>query len=143
MLLDFFCFKNRHFWAGANLLQITLYLFLFVVLSPILKLNILRCKGATATEYGLVFGIFELTVFLVSPVVGRFLPWVGATRAFCLGIFITGSMCVLFGLLNYIQVTSANHSKSLTRVLGDDRVQGGSNSIKKLKVIYKLGNLCI
>ena len=21
MLLDFFCFKNRHFWAGANLLQ--------------------------------------------------------------------------------------------------------------------------
>ena len=31
-------------------------------------------KGATATQYGLVFGIFELTVFVVSPVIGKFLP---------------------------------------------------------------------
>ena len=31
-------------------------------------------KGATATQYGLVFGIFELTVFIVSPLMGRFLP---------------------------------------------------------------------
>ena len=30
-------------------------------------------KGATASQYGLVFGVFELTVFLVSPVVGRLL----------------------------------------------------------------------
>ena len=28
-------------------------------------------KGASATQYGLVFGMFELTVFLVSPVVAR------------------------------------------------------------------------
>ena len=27
-------------------------------------------KGASATEYGLVFGIFELTVFIVSPFIG-------------------------------------------------------------------------
>ena len=31
-------------------------------------------KGASATEYGLVFGIFELTVFIVSPFVGKMLP---------------------------------------------------------------------
>ena len=31
-------------------------------------------KGASATEYGLVFGIFELTVFIVSPFVGKILP---------------------------------------------------------------------
>ena len=31
-------------------------------------------KGATATQYGLVFGIFELTVFLVSPFIGKILP---------------------------------------------------------------------
>ena len=28
-------------------------------------------KGATATEYGLVFGIFELMVFIVSPLLGK------------------------------------------------------------------------
>ena len=31
-------------------------------------------KGATAAQYGLVFGIFELTVFIVSPVIGKLLP---------------------------------------------------------------------
>ena len=31
-------------------------------------------KGASATEYGLVFGIFELTVFIVSPFIGKILP---------------------------------------------------------------------
>jgi hypothetical protein len=28
-------------------------------------------KGATATEYGLVFGIFELVVFFISPIYGQ------------------------------------------------------------------------
>lgn len=28
-------------------------------------------KGATATEYGLVFGIFELVVFIISPIYGQ------------------------------------------------------------------------
>ncbi len=27
-------------------------------------------KGATATEYGLVFGVFELVVFLACPLIG-------------------------------------------------------------------------
>ena len=31
-------------------------------------------KGASATQYGLVFGIFELTVFIVSPIMGKLLP---------------------------------------------------------------------
>lgn len=29
-------------------------------------------KGATATEYGLVFGIFELVIFLTAPIFGQF-----------------------------------------------------------------------
>ena len=57
-------------------------------------------KGASATEYGLVFGIFELTVFIVSPIVGKFLPRIGVGRAFSGGITITGLMCVAFGFLN-------------------------------------------
>lgn len=29
-------------------------------------------KGATATEYGLVFGIFEFVIFLTSPIFGKY-----------------------------------------------------------------------
>ena len=39
-------------------------------------------KGASATEYGLVFGIFELTVFIVSPFVGKMLPKVRISTIF-------------------------------------------------------------
>ena len=59
-------------------------------------------KGASATEYGLVFGIFELTVFIVSPIVGKFLPQMGIKRSFCCGISITGAMCIGFGFLDRI-----------------------------------------
>jgi len=59
-------------------------------------------KGASATEYGLVFGIFELTVFIVSPIIGKYLPRIGIDRAFIGGISITGLMCVAFGFLNRV-----------------------------------------
>ncbi|CAG7829177.1 unnamed protein product, partial [Allacma fusca] len=29
-------------------------------------------KGATATEFGLVFGVFELVVFITSPIYGKY-----------------------------------------------------------------------
>lgn len=59
-------------------------------------------KGASGTEYGLVFGIFELTVFIVSPVIGKYLPRIGISRGFSGGISTTGLMCVAFGFLNRI-----------------------------------------
>ena len=59
-------------------------------------------KGATATEYGLVFGIFELTVFIVSPIIGKYLPRIGIHRSFSGGIAVTGSMLVVFGFLDRI-----------------------------------------
>lgn len=64
-------------------------------------------KGATATEYGFVFGIFELTVFLASPFYGRFLSAIGPSFLFSAGIFTTGTTCILFGLLDKVFLTSA------------------------------------
>jgi hypothetical protein len=51
-----------------------------------------------------VFGVFELVVFLTSPIFGYLLPRVGVTQAFTFGIATTGTMCISFGFLNYIQV---------------------------------------
>ncbi|RXG59967.1 MFS-type transporter SLC18B1 [Armadillidium vulgare] len=64
-------------------------------------------KGASATEYGFVFGVFELTVFLASPFYGRFLTAIGPSFLFSAGIFTTGTTCILFGLLDKVFLTSA------------------------------------
>uniref|UniRef100_A0A0P4WD93 Major facilitator superfamily (MFS) profile domain-containing protein n=1 Tax=Scylla olivacea TaxID=85551 RepID=A0A0P4WD93_SCYOL len=64
-------------------------------------------KGATASQYGLVFGVFELTVFLVSPVYGRFMTRWGAKFINNSGIFTVSVMCILFGFLDRINDTDA------------------------------------
>lgn len=60
-------------------------------------------KGATATEYGLVFGIFELVVFLISPVYGKHLNRIGPKYLFNGGIFTTGICAILFGFLDRVE----------------------------------------
>jgi len=64
-------------------------------------------KGADAFSYGLVFGVFELVVFLVSPVVGKAVPIFGPSKCFSTGVFVTGLMCSAFGLLDKIQEPEA------------------------------------
>uniref|UniRef100_U5EU51 Putative chromaffin granule amine transporter n=1 Tax=Corethrella appendiculata TaxID=1370023 RepID=U5EU51_9DIPT len=59
-------------------------------------------KGATATEYGLVFGVFELIVFILSPVYGQFINQIGPKLLFNAGIFTTSSSIIVFGLLDKI-----------------------------------------
>lgn len=54
-------------------------------------------KGCTATEYGLVFGIFELIVFVISPVYGQHLNKIGPKVTFNGGIYTTGICAILFG----------------------------------------------
>jgi len=59
-------------------------------------------KGASAAEYGLVFGVFELIVFIVSPLYGHFLHKIGPKLMFNGGIFTTGTCAILFGLLDRV-----------------------------------------
>ncbi|KAK7864826.1 hypothetical protein R5R35_012484 [Gryllus longicercus] len=59
-------------------------------------------KGATATEYGLVFGIFELVSFFSSPLFGKYMDYIGAKRLLTVGIFVAAVCSVLFGLLDLI-----------------------------------------
>lgn len=59
-------------------------------------------KGCTATEYGLVFGVFELIVFVISPVYGQYLNRIGPKVLFNGGIFTTGAAAIVFGLLDRV-----------------------------------------
>ncbi|CAG9864362.1 unnamed protein product [Phyllotreta striolata] len=65
--------------------------------------QIAESKNCTATEYGLVFGIFEFTVFLISPFYGQHLHKLGPKLVFNAGIYTTGICAILFGLLDKIQ----------------------------------------
>ncbi|XP_046613896.1 MFS-type transporter SLC18B1-like isoform X3 [Neodiprion virginianus] len=59
-------------------------------------------KGASASEYGLVFGIFELVVFFISPVYGQHLNRIGPKLLFNGGILTTGTCAIFFGLLDRV-----------------------------------------
>ncbi|KAG7163416.1 MFS-type transporter SLC18B1-like [Homarus americanus] len=63
-------------------------------------------KGATPTQYGFVFGIFELTVFIVSPIYGNYLNKIGPKFMFNAGIFTTATTCIMFGFLDRINDTN-------------------------------------
>ncbi|XP_038209175.1 MFS-type transporter SLC18B1-like [Zerene cesonia] len=59
-------------------------------------------KGCTATEYGLVFGVFELVVFAISPLYGAHLNRLGPKLVFNAGILTTSTCAILFGLLDKV-----------------------------------------
>ncbi|KAK0084730.1 hypothetical protein PV326_006183 [Microctonus aethiopoides] len=59
-------------------------------------------KGASPSEYGLVFGIFELIVFIISPIYGQYLNRIGPKLLFNGGILTTGTCAIFFGLLDKV-----------------------------------------
>ncbi|XP_063235319.1 MFS-type transporter SLC18B1-like [Bacillus rossius redtenbacheri] len=62
-----------------------------------------EAKGATVTEHGLVFGSFELTAFLVSPALGKYVDKIGPKTVLNSGIVVAAASCILFGLLHLLQ----------------------------------------
>ncbi|XP_022254884.1 MFS-type transporter SLC18B1-like, partial [Limulus polyphemus] len=57
-------------------------------------------KGASSTEYGMVFSVYELVGFIFAPVYGRLLPILKAKFLTYCGLFVCGSCCILFGFLD-------------------------------------------
>ncbi|XP_055341753.1 MFS-type transporter SLC18B1-like [Paramacrobiotus metropolitanus] len=69
-------------------------------LAPFFPLEATK-RGATDTQIALIIGIFQLVVFLVSPVFGKYVTHFGAKFLFVCGLIVCGySMCV-FGILQY------------------------------------------
>jgi len=57
-------------------------------------------KGVTPSQYGFVFGIYPLVMFLVSPFCGKYMNKIGPKFMINVGMFISGSTIVLFGFLD-------------------------------------------
>jgi len=60
-------------------------------------------KGLQVWHFGLVFGAFEITVFIVSPIIGTYLNVIGVKRTLNVGIGFVGIILVLYGCLGMIQ----------------------------------------
>ena len=59
-------------------------------------------KGARPSEYGFVFGVYELVVFLFCPIFGKFLGSLGVEFVTNAGIVVVGVTCTLFGFLTMV-----------------------------------------
>lgn len=58
-------------------------------------------KGATPTEYGLIFSSFYFTIFLIAPVYGKLIAWVRPNIMLNGGFSLTCLCVVLFGFINH------------------------------------------
>lgn len=52
-----------------------------------------------------MFGVFELVVFIISPIYGQYLNRIGPKVLFNGGIFTTGTSAICFGLLDRVEVS--------------------------------------
>jgi len=60
-------------------------------------------KGLEVWHFGLVFGAFEITVFIVSPIIGTYLNKIGVKRTLNVGIGFVGIILIFYGCLGLIQ----------------------------------------
>jgi len=59
-------------------------------------------KGATASEFGAVFGIIHLSLFMFGPLVGKYLSIWGVKAIFPAGFIIDGGTFIMFGMLQWV-----------------------------------------
>lgn len=57
-------------------------------------------KGASPSQYGLVFGVYELAIIFMSPLVGKLVGKSSPKIWIQIGLMLTGLMTILFGLLD-------------------------------------------
>ncbi|XP_030303201.1 MFS-type transporter SLC18B1 isoform X6 [Calypte anna] len=59
-------------------------------------------KGASNTVIGMIFGCFALVNVLASLILGKYLTQIGAKFMFVAGMFVSGCVTILFGMLDKV-----------------------------------------
>uniref|UniRef100_A0AC34FQ96 Major facilitator superfamily (MFS) profile domain-containing protein n=1 Tax=Panagrolaimus sp. ES5 TaxID=591445 RepID=A0AC34FQ96_9BILA len=59
-------------------------------------------KELSVSEIGIIFGIFELVMFITAPIFGKYMHLIGAKKVFIFGVFFTGITVIAFGFLNLL-----------------------------------------
>jgi len=83
-------------------------------------------KGATPAQYGLVFGIIHLAIFISSPVFGHYLPRLSLRAVFGFGLVGTSSCACAFGLLPFLPTTAAFLGASYSLRIAEGIAEGAA-----------------
>jgi len=62
-------------------------------------------KGVPPSIYGFIIGIYMLTMFLVSPIYGKYTNKIGLKNLFNIGLFVSAAACIGFSFIIYINNT--------------------------------------
>ncbi|XP_019393613.1 PREDICTED: MFS-type transporter SLC18B1 isoform X1 [Crocodylus porosus] len=73
----------------------------YSILGPFFPREALK-KGASNTVVGMIFGCFALFNFLTSLILGKYLVQIGAKFMFVAGMFTSGCVTILFGMLDKV-----------------------------------------
>ena len=85
------------------MISVYIALGLLISLQPPFYPSEAELKGATPSEYGFVFGIANLSLFIFSPIFGKYGPTIGPKICFNLGAVMQGVSGFLFAFLPYCE----------------------------------------
>ena len=75
---------------------------LLISLQPTFYPSEAELKGAKPSEYGFVFGIANLSLFIFSPIFGKYASKIGLERCFNIGAIMQGVSGLLFAFVPYL-----------------------------------------
>ena len=76
--------------------------FMASIMAPFLPLEA-QAKGASASQFGPIFGIIHLALFIISPVMGKVISRVGLGNVFKGGLILITVASLSFGLLTFLE----------------------------------------
>ncbi|XP_071171688.1 MFS-type transporter SLC18B1-like isoform X4 [Mytilus edulis] len=59
-------------------------------------------RGISRTVIGILFAMFEFVIFILSPLIGKYLSTLGYRKVFFVGVILSGVSTMIIGVLNYI-----------------------------------------
>lgn len=71
----------------------------YSLLAPFLP-SVALHKGVSQTQVGIIFGIYQLVILILSPIFGKYLNVLGARFLFISGLFLSSGSEILFGFLD-------------------------------------------
>jgi len=95
--------KCRHVAMSINISLVYISLGLLISLQPPFYPSEAEKIGATPAQYGFVFGIANLSLFLFSPLFGKYGGRLGPKMCFTIGSILQGVSGFLFGFLPYFK----------------------------------------
>ena len=99
--------KCHYITLCFNISAVYIALGLLISLQPPFFPSEAEKMGATPAEYGFVFGIANLSLFIFSPVFGKYGPRIGPKTCFNLGAVLQGVSGFLFAFLPYLNTTAS------------------------------------